>query len=309
MWADLARRAWTGFGAAVTGTGTVFLLAYFGTIRKIVESPDIGPRVRRSRGAVWLPKFGSAPRTAVVHFSIRTLLRSRQHRLQLVFYLGIGLSFVILLKNAPHPPGENAPPPEILMLVATLVLVCCWVMGTRIVFSRPLELRANWIFRVAGTGGSIEASRAARRSLLVLAVAPAWAGSAALLTQWSRQDAASHLTVLALLGLIATELCLFGFRKIPFTCSYLPGASRVHLMNFASYGVLMMLLQFAQFEVGILPSAAKTAMLVAGLAAAAVALRIYVDSLAKAESQRVEFEDTETPAVLQLGLTRDGSPI
>ena len=35
--------------------------------------------------------------------------------------------------------------------------------------------------------------------------------------------AAEHLALLAALGICIAELGLYGFHKIPFTCSYLPG--------------------------------------------------------------------------------------
>lgn len=308
VWSGLARRAWIGLASSIAGTGTVFLLAYYRTIRKIVKEADILPG-SVSRGSVWLPRFGSAPRTAVVHFSIRTLLRSRQHRLLLAFYLAIGFSFLILIRNAPQPPG--APPRAAIFgaLIATLVMMCCWVAGTRVVFSRALDIRANWIFRVAGTGGAVEALSAARRSLLVLAVIPAWLASAAFMTGAPRREAVTHMAILAVFGIIAAELCLYGFRKIPFTCAYLPGKTRVNLINLAGYGVFMVLAQLADFEASLLSNPAKAAWFTAGLAAAAIALRRYVDGLAKSEAAAVQFEDLDTPAVLTLGLNRDGSPI
>ena len=33
------------------------------------------------------------------------------------------------------------------MLASTILLMGCWVAGARVVFSLPLDLRANWIFR------------------------------------------------------------------------------------------------------------------------------------------------------------------
>ena len=55
------------------------------TIRRIVEEPDIAPS---PRGVRWLPRFGNSVQTAVGQFCIRSLARSRQHRLILAFYLG-----------------------------------------------------------------------------------------------------------------------------------------------------------------------------------------------------------------------------
>ena len=82
-----AWRAVLGLLAAAVGASTAYLLAYFRTLRRIVEEPDIVPG---ARGGVWLPRFGNSLDTAVVRFSIRTLLRSRQHRVILAFYLGMG---------------------------------------------------------------------------------------------------------------------------------------------------------------------------------------------------------------------------
>jgi hypothetical protein len=72
--APLVKRAWIGLTIALFGAGTAFLLSYFRTLRKIVEEPDILPG---SRTWHWAPRFGSLLDTAVVLFSIRTLLRSR----------------------------------------------------------------------------------------------------------------------------------------------------------------------------------------------------------------------------------------
>ena len=49
-----------------------------------------------------LPRFGNGLETAVTQFSIRTLLRSRQHRVILAFYWGVALAFVVLGVKAPE---------------------------------------------------------------------------------------------------------------------------------------------------------------------------------------------------------------
>ena len=74
---------------------------------KIVEEPDI---VAGARGGAWLPRFGDAVETAIVQFSLRTLLRSRLHRIILAFYLGVGFALAIaLVKNSgARPPGGRS---------------------------------------------------------------------------------------------------------------------------------------------------------------------------------------------------------
>jgi hypothetical protein len=49
--------------------------------------------------------------------------------------------------------------------------------------------------------------------------------AAVCLSLWSWRPAAMHLFLLALLAIILADVALWGFRKIPFTCSYLPGKS------------------------------------------------------------------------------------
>jgi hypothetical protein len=59
---------------------------------KIIEQPDILPGTRTFS---WSPYVGQALEGALTLFSLRTLLRSRQHRMILSFYLGIGLAIVV----------------------------------------------------------------------------------------------------------------------------------------------------------------------------------------------------------------------
>ncbi len=110
--------------------------------------------------------------------------------------------------------------------------------GARVVFSLPLDLRANWIFRVTPIPGVPESMTASRRALYVLAVIPVWAIAAVVfLWLWPWRAAAGHLTVLALLSAIVAELCLHNFRKLTFTCSYLPGRSYAHMAVLSLIGL------------------------------------------------------------------------
>jgi hypothetical protein len=95
---SLARRAWIGLAIAVSVTAVAYALSYFRTLRKIVEEPDIMPGSRRFG---WLPRFGNTTQTAIVQFSIRTLMRSRQHRVILAFYLGLGFAITVFLLQSP----------------------------------------------------------------------------------------------------------------------------------------------------------------------------------------------------------------
>ncbi len=231
----LGHRGWIAFFAAALGAAGVFVLSYCRTMRKIVEEPDIVPQ---AGGRNWLPRFSNLLQTAVLQFSIRTLLRSRQHRVILAFYFGFGFAIAILL-------GETARAREQLnvpLLLGSIVMMSVAVIGTRVVFSMPLTLRANWVFRLAPIRGGAHCLAATRRSLLVLAVAPVWLISAAFFfTIWPWREALAHLIVLGLVGMIAVDAALFGFGKIPFTCSYLPGKSYFHMVFFPFMAMVFLL--------------------------------------------------------------------
>ncbi len=311
--APLARRAALGLIAALSSTAVVYALSYLRTLRKIVEEPDIVPG---AGGRNWLPPFGSTVHTAIVQFSIRTLARSRLHRVILAFYLAMGFAFMILLVRTPSaqqaltdtPVSDTWGQLKTPLLAATVAMMGFAIIGTRVVFSIPLDLRGNWIFRVTGARRVPECLTGSRRSLIMLAAAPVWLVSAAFcLWLWPWQMATGHLLILALIGLILMELCLHGFHKLPFTCSYLPGKSQVHLAVLGTLALLWIITLSVRYERQALDHPSLLAQVVIGLTVLWAALRWRTSAHARSESTEVEFEDLESPAIQVLGLSRDGS--
>ena len=100
--APLASRAWIGLAVAAFAAGTTVLLSFRYTLRKTVEEPDILPSASK---ITWPPSFGNSLQVAVLLFTTRTLLRSRQHRVILSFYLGIG--FAVALAYIKFPFGQH----------------------------------------------------------------------------------------------------------------------------------------------------------------------------------------------------------
>jgi hypothetical protein len=181
------------------------------------------------------------------------------------------------------------------------------VVGTRVVFALPLELRANWVFRITGVPPGQETLAAGRRSLLLLAVAPVWMGSAALcLRLWPWRQAAGHLAILGLIGILLADLSLHGFQKIPFACSYLPGKSRVHMVFLGALCLLWGVMLSVKFEQQALQESRSTAWMVALFGLAACGVRLGTGVLARLDVEELRFEEAPPPTVLELGLHRDG---
>lgn len=311
--APLARRAWIGLTIAGLAAAAAYALSYMRTMRQIVEAPDIAPG---SRGLRWLPRFGDSLQTAIVQFCIRTLARSRQHRLILAFYLGIGLAFTIsllqFLASAPQPPGSVAinawHQANVPLLTATIMMTVLAVLGARVVFALPLELRANWIFRAVGMHDAGKILIASRRALLLISIVPVWlVSAAACFWLWPWRQAAAHLAVLALIGIILADLCLWGFRKIPFTCSYLPGKSQVHIVIIAVVVLLMLVAQSVIFEQQALQRPAIMAVVLVLLGTVAIGIRWHIHALAKSDEEELRFEEIDPAALVELGLSSNKS--
>lgn len=308
----LARRAWIALALSVIAATAAYALSYLRVIRQIVEQPDLAPA---ARGVRWLPRFGNSRQTAIGQFCVRTLARSRQHRLILALYLGIGLAFTVLLvgllATAPQPPGGFAPDlwhrASAPLLAASIVMMALAVIGTRAAFGVPLELRANWIFRAVGLQDVGDVLTASRRALLLLSVAPVWLISAGgCFWLWPWRQAAAHLALLGLLGTILADLFLYGFRKIPFACSYLPGKSQVHMKVVAAVVVLSLAAQGVLWEQRALQEPRAMLLMLLLFGAAAIATHRVAARAAALNQEGVQFEE-EAPALVELGLYRDGA--
>jgi CubicO group peptidase (beta-lactamase class C family) len=308
----LASRAWIALGASAFVAAAAHALSWMRTLRQIVEQPEIssGPR-----GLRWLPRFGTQVQTAIGQFAIRTLARSRQHRLILAFYWGIGMAATIFLLqtleiNPPLPDGPaNAMWHEAntALLAASVVMLALAILGARVVFALPLQLPANWIFRSIGVQAGSGTLAAARRALLALSAVPVWLATAVVCLQlWPWRAAAAHLAVLGLLGVALTDLALYGFHKVPFTCSYLPGKSPVHMLFLAAFGLTWLAHLGVTFERQALQEPRTMTATLMLLAVAAAGVRWGTAARARLDERELQFEEVPSPAVLGLGLYRDG---
>jgi hypothetical protein len=235
------------------------------------------------------------------------LLRSRQHRVLLSFYLGTAFGLALFFSKAPVFREQLADDlwyqVNASLLVGSALMVCASALGTRIVFALPLEPRANWLFRVMPLPVMIRSVPAIRRSVYILGILPIWLALAVVFfILWSVRTAAAHLVILALLGMIVAELSLSGFSKIPFTCSYQPGKSRFHMLG-GVFGILLFLMgQGAALERRALDNSLLYAITVGILGLVLILLLRRTRSQATAEGATLQFDDAPEPIILTLDI-------
>jgi hypothetical protein len=102
------------------------------------------------------------------------------------------------------------------------------------------------------------------------------------------------------------DICLLRFQKIPFTCSYLPGKSRVHMVFLGALLVLAVGSDGTMLERRALRETGSMAVMLAVLIVIWVVVRRLTVALARQEEQELRFEEEMPPVVLELGLHRDG---
>jgi hypothetical protein len=297
----LAWRAWIGLGVVVLGAAVSLLLCYLRTMKKTVEEPDLVPG---SRGSHWAPRFGSSLQTAIVLFSVRSLTRSRHHRLAFAFYLAIVFGIALALLRS-ELSGESRGPLLMDIIMSTYMMMIFAVFGLRNVFSLPISLTANWVLRTTQLCPPEKYIAATRRTLLLLGVFPVWMVSAVLsLSFRPLYQVAEHLAVLALLGCILAEISLIKFYKVPFTCSYLPGKVKVQVLFWGSLIVFISLaIPSAEFELRSLNDPFRYVSMTSFLGA--VALGLWAFNRQQARSAVLYFEELPPDLITTLGLSSD----
>ena len=308
--APLAIRAWIGLVIAIALAGVAYALSYLRTLQATIEEPDIQPH---SQSAAWSPQLGSSLQTAVLLFSLRTLLRSRSHRIILSFYLGVGFAIVlacaqpsISYQRQAH--GAVISSADYSLLLASLLMIAIPLVGIRVVSSMPISLRANWVFRMTEAYSLRTYQTATWLTLCCLGLFPTMIVSAVVFSYaWPWKLAIMHLAVLSLLGVTLVNFGLYRFQKLPFTCSFLPGKSNIQYAFWVYVlGILPLTFWGTHLELIALQRPIRYAGMIAFLVIAVLISRLLMLRSIDFQSS-LKFEERLEPQLFGLGLPhRDG---
>jgi hypothetical protein len=313
--AALRARAVWGLLVASGTAAVAYALAYRRGIRRIIEQPDIGPGDRSrpaSRAGAWLATRLAAkclPRPlerAILLFTVRTIGRSRQHRLLLAAYTGAGFAIALAYaKGLVYGESSGAWQMNAPLARGGLVVLCFAAIGVRMAFVLPTALRANWVFRITQASSAAEYFAAVRKAMYTAGVAPVWVAAAIVyLAIWPGRAALEHIAVLALVGIVLVERLLYGFRKIPFTCSYLPGKANLTVtLGLYAIGLLCAAEMGTDVELWCLERPARFVALLAILLAGAAWMHRRTEELARVPHGRIQFEELPTGEVTPLELS------
>jgi hypothetical protein len=304
----LAIRAWEALVWVVAGAVSTVLFSYVHTLRKIVEEPDVVPGSKRTWCSL---NFTDSIQDAVSFFSLRTLLRSRHHRVILSFYLGVGLAIVLAYVKIPFQPNGSIHKQAfeqtvVPYLLATILMMCVVVGGLRLVAALPIAASANWLFQLTELYSVRKYVSAVRQTFIILTVLPVCLGSSILfLWFWPFRIMIEHAFILGLIGTLLVELSLINFLKIPFTCAYLPGKGNLQYVFWACVLLFAPLVRLAaEFEVRTLNHPVAYGVTVLVLGACVACARLRGTTLAK-HATGLRFTEINTPDIYALNLPRE----
>jgi hypothetical protein len=233
IWGPLAFRAI----AAIAIAGIFSILVYSVSFRRFIRrSVDLGPGTGSSHHWVrTLPNFvldrlylRNARDRALFHFAGQTIFRSSRHALRSGVYLALGIAAAAigLITIAFTDDYSIVRHIDTAFLSVPMVLSFFLLSGTKSGFAIPVDLDANWIFRLAPHQRAGQGSAGIRKFLVCGILVPVLACMALLYRfLWDWPVILAHLVFSAVLSLLLIEILLSRYAKIPYACSYIPPPS------------------------------------------------------------------------------------
>ena len=189
---------------------------------------------RANRGRARLGRLVSRPLAGAIRwFALRTLFRSRSHRMMFAVYVGFALAIDVssALSIALRRGLAGFQEPGAAMMSMPLVAQFLLVVALRVIMAVPSEPKARWVFRACEPADRPGAVAGARDAMIVLVILPTTALAALQgLLFWNAGAAIAHAAFVFVLGRLLAELVTPQSGKLPFACTYLPGKSRIFVL-------------------------------------------------------------------------------
>jgi predicted permease len=284
-----------------------YLLSYHRYRHLLLESPIVRTRRRwEGLGSRLLEWWIPDPREqAAFAFLWKSLARSRNHRLVLLAYGGIALGCILNgLSGSAEGLHASAGSLRYLAVLGPLTAAIFVVAALRYLFSLPVELRANWIFQTTEKEGRASWLIAVARFVVCCGIAPVFVFTFPLSVAVLGLVPALKISALGFtLAIGVFEALFIDWRKLPFTCSYLPGKRSLlatlqpYLMALPALAAIGQLFLYCLDE--------PTAFLAVEILQVAAWWRIRKKRRDAWANRSLCYEESREPDVMSLGLESD----
>jgi len=269
--AALARTALIASAITLVASVIIYAISYGRFFARIPEVANDAGRTR-PEGFSWIYKL--LDRTVLTspfdrggyRFVVKTLLRSEPHTLTLGGFCALGFvlaaQFLVSAFNGRHSGAGTVLSPELLAL--PLILSYCTLVGIRLAFEVPIELRANWIFQFNIDKTNGDAASLATKMMLSF-VLP-WVFAIVLPLSVCLYGLGAGLLesfVVTTWSFLLARALVLRFRKLAFTCAFPPfRESAVVLAISYVLGFFVFVVLTANLEYWALFSPARAAVLI-----------------------------------------------
>lgn len=308
----LAGLALCGLAISAVSAGVLYAIGYRRLMRRTIEEAGTVGDSGVERW-VWLENLldrvflNRSTERAAFHFVWRTMTRNRGHRLMLAAYAATGLVYVVEgIANLLQKGGGHALlKPNVELSAFALILPFFVLLGLRALFAMPVELKANWIFRLTDLGRPDEYVRGARKLMLLAGIFPVCLASVPLYVGlWGWRVGASHAFICLVAMMAVLELLMARFRKVPFTCPFLPGKNNMKVL-FGVYVVLFLVIAFALVHIELwLTSEPRRAAIGMALACGVLLYGVRKRKQGEAEDMGIMWEESPVWHMQTLELSR-----
>ena len=222
---ELARLCVPGLPGVIVIAIGAYAIGYQRHFIKIAEIADTAVTLHKPRFG-----FGSLDKLLLptpflrgcFRFVAKTLMRSEAHRLVLTGVSGLAVVLASqALMNAFQSTTfwrEAALTPDALSI--PFILTFLLIIGLRLVFEVPVEIRANWVFQLLLDADGQESEPLARRVILTAVLPWILFGTFTVYCYLEGMTIASlHTLLVSVWAVLLTNILLIRFRKLPFTCS------------------------------------------------------------------------------------------
>ena len=291
-------------GAPAALAFVAYLLSYHRYQRLLLEAPPgHGPARRAGLGSRLLERWIQEPREqAAFAFIWKTLIRSRSHRLLLLAYAGAALGWIAKgLLDAPPVNLRDQGMYGLTVVLAPIAISVLVSVGLRYLFTLPVTLRAQWVFQIVEADDRAAWQAAVVRFVTWVGIAPVFAaGLPATLAVLGPVRGVATTILAAGVALIFFERYFREWRKLPFTCSLLPGRQPVWLLILKFFAALAYLVPIAQLALW--ASAEQTSFLALATLEAAWWWRWRSRRRAEWRDAAMLWDERPEAAVMALGL-------
>jgi hypothetical protein len=296
---EMTRSALWALGISLAVAVLSYTLSFRRSFVRIPETAEVGPLPRSQFRLLPVNLFDriflrDPPQRGCFHFIARTLLRSEAH-LQIVSAFA-AMALVVSAQSVASALQNRAvvhfrSPSEDLLSVP-FILGYCVVVGIRLTFEVPSDLRANWVFALWINPNTLQTRPVARKVLLSFALAPLV--PMCLLSSWllwGFSTALLHTAILIACTVAFVESLLLRFRKIPFTCSY-PHFQSHSALIFVAYlfGFVLFTGYLPELELWSLADPWRATLFIPLVAVILLSIRLYRKQMLEMDKQLI-FEE------------------